>query len=75
MKVYLTKKQAKVFMLYKSGMSQKEIGIQLGISQACVWRHLERVRVKLGIKNIKLVCRKKDCIPIDIDWEFIRDYD
>ena len=47
----LTERQAELALLVAQGMSNAEIGAQLGIKPATVKKHLEQVYERLGVAN------------------------
>ena len=43
---HLTAREKRVFDLFRSGMTQSEVGAELGISRQAVWNVMRKIRVK-----------------------------
>jgi DNA-binding CsgD family transcriptional regulator len=47
----LTKRENEILDMVAQGMTNKQIGTQLGISWRTIKNHMKKIRVKLGAKN------------------------
>ena len=60
MKVLLTERQKKCYELYKSGLKQSEIALELDISQGMVCLALQKVAEAIGLINVKRYSKRTD---------------
>lgn len=68
MKITLTSIQANIFKLYRKGMTQKEIATKLGCHQSNISKHLERIKDKIGCRDLKIYCNRPGYEVIDLDY-------
>lgn len=59
MKIILTQKQAQVYRLWKSGLTQRKIAQQLGCTATNICQVLTRIERKYPELNLKLYSQRK----------------